>query len=184
MEDNSLLMMIATGIGGLVIGFIIGWMSRSSGDGEKLAEDLKKTQQELEQYRREVGGHFAQTAELVGKMTAQYRAVYEHLAEGAHRLGGDEANRLEAAIIQGESLLAGPADKKSGDAPAAKKASGQGDAGAAKAAVKEKPKADGGQAKSTAAQGGASQAAPSSPKQAAASADKKTARPEKTKETA
>ncbi len=115
MEGYNIYIIIGTGMAGLLAGFVIGWLSRTStGSGQqRLTEDLQKTQQELEQYRQEVGGHFTRTAELVGEMTAQYRAVYEHLADGAQRLGGDQAVRLEAAIIQGESLLDSPARKDS-----------------------------------------------------------------------
>ncbi len=126
MEGNSELMLVVAVAGGLIAGFFIGWLSRPSG-GDK-EEELKRCQEELERYRNEVGGHFAKTAELVGQMTAQYRAVYEHLAEGAHRLGGEQANRLEAAIIQGESLLAGPAEA---DEEKAEPAASQGDSEAA-----------------------------------------------------
>ncbi len=114
MEGNNELMLVVAVIGGLIAGFLVGWLSRSSEGGK--GEELERCREELERYRNEVGGHFAKTAELVGKMTAQYRAVYEHLAEGAHRLGGEQAKHLEAAIIQGESLLAGPADDEKTDA--------------------------------------------------------------------
>ncbi len=109
MEGNQELMLVVAVVGGLVAGFFIGWLSRPSGaDKDRLEAELKRCREELDGYRNQVSDHFAKTAELVGRMTAQYRAVYEHLAEGAHRLGGEQANRLEAAIVQGESLLAGP----------------------------------------------------------------------------
>ena len=98
MEGNSELMLVVAVIGGLIAGFLVGWLSRSSEGGK--GEELERCREELERYRNEVGGHFAKTAELVGKMTAQYRAVYEHLAEGAHRLGGEQAKHLEAALKQ------------------------------------------------------------------------------------
>ena len=134
MEGNNELMLVMAMLGGLIGGFFIGWLSRSSG-GDKAGE-LKRCRQELESYRNEVSGHFAKTAELVGQMTAQYRAVYEHLAEGAHRLGGEQANRLEAAIIQGESLLSGPVEV---DEEKAEPAAGQ---GGTEAAGEEAPSAE------------------------------------------
>jgi len=125
MEGNNELILVVGVVGGLIAGFFIGWLSRTSDGGGK-DEELERCREELERYRNEVGSHFARTAELVGQMTAQYRAVYEHLAEGAHRLGGEQATRLEAAIVQGESLLSAPVDN---EAPEQRSEAGEAGAG-------------------------------------------------------
>jgi uncharacterized membrane-anchored protein YhcB (DUF1043 family) len=61
------------------------------------SEELKQQQEEHEQYRTRVVGHFSDTSDLFQDLTLQYRAFYDHLAEGARalcpegslRLGGD-----------------------------------------------------------------------------------------------
>lgn len=84
-------------IAGVAIGFFIG---RSSSAGVKrsiqLDQELRETRSELERYRSRVVEHFTTTADLVNRMTADYRAVYEHLAQGAQQLAGNQVPRLEA----------------------------------------------------------------------------------------
>lgn len=84
-------------IAGAAIGFFIG---RSSSAGVKrsiqLDQELRETREELERYRGRVVEHFTTTADLVNRLTADYRAVYEHLAKGAHQLAGSQIPRLEA----------------------------------------------------------------------------------------
>lgn len=84
-------------IAGLAIGFFIG---RSSSAGVKrslqLDQELRETREELERYRNRVVEHFSTTADLFNRMTADYRAVYEHLARGAQQLAGNQIPRLEA----------------------------------------------------------------------------------------
>lgn len=67
-------------------------------------EALERTREELEGYRGRVTEHFAGTSDLLRDLTLQYRAVYDHLAEGARELcpegfpgleGGAELARLE-----------------------------------------------------------------------------------------
>lgn len=85
------------GIAGLVIGFLVG---RSSSAGiqrsVQLDQELRESRVELERYRGRVVEHFTTTAELVNRMTADYRAVYEHLASGAHNLAGNQVPHIEA----------------------------------------------------------------------------------------
>lgn len=82
---------------GLLIGFFIG---RSSSAGVKrsiqLDQELRETRDELNRYQDRVVEHFKTTADLVNRMTEDYRAVYEHLAKGAHQLAGNQVPRLEA----------------------------------------------------------------------------------------
>ncbi len=84
-------------IAGVAIGFSIG---RLSNDGVKrsirLDQELHEARAELERYRNRVVEHFSTTADLVNQLTADYRAVYEHLAKGAQQLAGSQVPRLEA----------------------------------------------------------------------------------------
>ena len=82
---------------GLAGGFFIG---RSSSAGVKrslqLDQELRETREELERYRNGVVEHFTTTAQLVNKLTADYRAVYYHLSRGAQELTGGRIPQLES----------------------------------------------------------------------------------------
>jgi len=95
---------------GVLIGFVIGWLSRSgaAGKSKEMTRSLKQSKDEMDEYRKEVTEHFEKTAMLVGAMTEQYRAVYDHLADGAQNLCNDPTARLDA-IGQGEALIASQA---------------------------------------------------------------------------
>jgi uncharacterized membrane-anchored protein YhcB (DUF1043 family) len=99
------------GIAAVAIGFLIG---RTSSDAVKrstqLDQELRDAREELDRYRNRVVEHFSTTADLVNRMTADYRAVYEHLAQGAHQLAGSQVPRLEAiASSSGRPVVEPPA---------------------------------------------------------------------------
>jgi hypothetical protein len=82
---------LTLGLGALAIGFVTGLVfgRHSSADSKKQEETeqrLQETESTLNQYRDEVTSHFRQTADLVNRLTNDYRAVHQHLAEGAQRL--------------------------------------------------------------------------------------------------
>ncbi|HBZ70464.1 MAG TPA: hypothetical protein DEP35_12340 [Deltaproteobacteria bacterium] len=64
----------------------------------ELEAELEASQAAFGKYRSEVGAHFGQTSELLRAMTHQYRAVYEHLAEGARTLCPDQVTSLGAGL--------------------------------------------------------------------------------------
>ena len=71
----------------LVVGGLVGYTVavdrlRRAGGGKTPAV----LRQELEDYRLGVTTHFQKTAELLNGLTEQYRAVHQHMAEGASRL--------------------------------------------------------------------------------------------------
>ncbi|NDY94546.1 YhcB family protein [Wenzhouxiangella limi] len=76
------------GITGVIIGLLIGgtavaiWLKKRGGAGESVAS-LKR---ENAQFREEVNEHFVQTAELINQLTDSYKAVFDHLSEGAEKL--------------------------------------------------------------------------------------------------
>ncbi len=92
---------------GALIGFIIGWLARSgaAAKSKEMSQTLQQNKDEMAEYRKDVTAHFEKTAMLVGAMTEQYRAVYDHLADGAQSLCNDPTARLDA-IGQGEALIA------------------------------------------------------------------------------
>jgi uncharacterized membrane-anchored protein YhcB (DUF1043 family) len=96
----SLLFAIVLLGGAFLAGLLLG---RSSGRAaakrcRELEAELRASQAALGQYRSEVAAHFEQTSELLRAMTHQYRAVYEHLAEGARTLCPDQAIGLGAGL--------------------------------------------------------------------------------------
>jgi hypothetical protein len=56
---------------------------------QQLESQLQQLSDEYENYKKEVHGHFSDSAILVGKLTESYREVYQHLAQGARDLCPD-----------------------------------------------------------------------------------------------
>ena len=65
---------------------------------EGAAEELKRSEQQLEDYRNQVVAHFSGTGEKLRDLTLQYRAVWDHLAEGARTLCPEASSALEAGL--------------------------------------------------------------------------------------
>ncbi len=81
----------AFGILGLAAGFGVGVFVgyRFLTNKQRTAElelELDAAKAERQDYQQHVTAHFAKTAELFQDMTASYRGVYQHLAEGASQL--------------------------------------------------------------------------------------------------
>ncbi len=113
---NSIPPALALTIGAL-IGFVIGWFSRSGSvrKGEQSAQSLAQSTKEMDDYRQQVTDHFEKTAMLVGQMTEQYRAVYDHLADGASSLCNDPEARLDRIGQDGALIAHAPAKAESGE---------------------------------------------------------------------
>ena len=97
-------LIIALIIGG-AIGSLIGWYSAlaSRGDNKRkiileLESQLDQARQNKVDYEAEVTEHFARTADLLNKLTDDYRSVYTHLANGADQLCGDQISMSEPAL--------------------------------------------------------------------------------------
>jgi len=58
----------------------------------ELEEKLESARNELAGYRGDVNQHFLKTSLLLGKLTNNYREVYEHLATGAQKLCNEKPN--------------------------------------------------------------------------------------------
>ncbi len=88
-----ILVLISVLFGGL-IGMLMTLMFERRKSGGRSIEELE---QEMEDYKEEVGKHFATTSELFRDMTEKYRDVYNHLAAGSQTLCEDsmELARLE-----------------------------------------------------------------------------------------
>jgi uncharacterized membrane-anchored protein YhcB (DUF1043 family) len=61
-------------------------------------DELERTREGLERYRGKVADHFAGTSERLRELTLQYRAVYNHLAEGAGELCPEGFEKLEGGL--------------------------------------------------------------------------------------
>lgn len=106
----SLTNLIVALILGGAIGGALGWYSAlmSRGDNKRrlimeLETQLDQAKQSRADYEAEVSEHFSQTADLLHKLTDDYRAVYTHLAAGAEQLCGEHVTMAEAALSGPES---------------------------------------------------------------------------------
>ena len=70
------------------IGAVVGWYLalNARGDNKRkvimdLESQLDQAKQDQADYEAEVSEHFSQTADLLHKLTSDYRAVYTHLAD-------------------------------------------------------------------------------------------------------
>ncbi|KMW74075.1 cytochrome D ubiquinol oxidase subunit III [Photorhabdus luminescens subsp. luminescens] len=76
---------------GLVVGFVIGALVMRFGNTKlrqqkALQTELENNKSELEEYRKELVGHFAHSAELLDNMARDYRQLYQHMAKSSHEL--------------------------------------------------------------------------------------------------
>ena len=100
MSNLVIALLIGGGIGG-VTGWYLAMTSR--GDNKRkvimdLESQLDQARQGRADFEAEVSEHFAQTADLLHKLTDDYRAVYTHLANGAEQLCSDRVSISEAAL--------------------------------------------------------------------------------------
>ena len=76
---------------GLVVGIVAGlYFARlddvSNRQKNALQQKLYDSEQQLKNYQSQVSEHFLKTASLVNSMTESYKAVHEHLSQGARQL--------------------------------------------------------------------------------------------------
>jgi len=96
----SLLFAIVLLGGAFLVGLLLGRSSSRAAAKRcrELEAELRASQAALGHYKSEVAAHFEQTSELLRTMTHHYRAVYEHLAEGARTLCPDQATGLGGGL--------------------------------------------------------------------------------------
>ena len=104
---SSLIIALLLGCG---LGGVSGWYLAvaSRGDNKRkviieLESQLDQARQIQSDYEAEVTEHFSQTADLLHKLSDDYRAVYTHLASGADHLCGDGVKISEVALSPPES---------------------------------------------------------------------------------
>lgn len=105
---------------GLGAGFLIAYLViPRSGRIQALERDLRAVQSSHAEYRGKVNQHFQKTAELFEEMTGRYRAVYQHMANGAQVLCEERPPALELEIIDRGRHLNSPDSGPAKPAPPA-----------------------------------------------------------------
>ena len=89
--------MWVVGIIGLLLGVALGTivtyvLASRNNHTHQLQRELTELTERFTDYRDQVSQHFMHTSDLVQEMTRSYRAVYEHLATGAHHLCTEETD--------------------------------------------------------------------------------------------
>jgi len=74
-------------IGAAIVALVGLWRARQAAKSGRSVEALEQSHQ---RFREEVNEHFIETAELINRMTDSYKAVFDHLSEGAERLVEDQ----------------------------------------------------------------------------------------------
>ncbi|WP_101674554.1 YhcB family protein [Alloalcanivorax mobilis] len=104
-------------LAGLVVGAgLLYWFLPARRQSSAVMRERDDARNALNHYRDQVDHHFLHTAELVNDMTQAYRAVHQHLSQGAQALcseGGRKraaAKSLDSAYDEPEAPLSQPLD--------------------------------------------------------------------------
>jgi uncharacterized protein len=103
---------------GLVVGLLAGggvvWVYSTRVSKPDSVESLK---QENARFREEVNDHFIQTAELINRLTDSYKAVFDHLSDGADKLVEEKAVRERMPQVTDQEVrlkhIGAPRERKS-----------------------------------------------------------------------
>ncbi len=92
--NNPWILVLISVLLGALAGVLLTLLFERRKSGGRSVEELER---EMNEYKEEVGQHFATTSELFRDMTEKYRDVYNHLASGSQSLCEDsmELARLE-----------------------------------------------------------------------------------------
>jgi uncharacterized membrane-anchored protein YhcB (DUF1043 family) len=113
-----MLWMVAFGglLAGALIGAFLYKLLRSDETRvQQLEMELQRLGDEYETYKKEVHGHFSDSAVLIGKLTDSYREVYQHLAHGARNLCPDHIAVQLTQLSPTDSPYAGTGRSASAD---------------------------------------------------------------------
>ncbi len=102
--------MLTTHLLSFLVGLVAGagvlyWLMPARRQGSQLIRERDEARNALNHYRDRVDRHFLETADLVNDLTQSYRAVHQHLSQGAHGLCS-EAGRRKAAAKSLDAALA------------------------------------------------------------------------------
>jgi uncharacterized membrane-anchored protein YhcB (DUF1043 family) len=73
-------------------------LERAQAEIREGRDELERTREGLESYRGKVADHFVGTSERLRELTFQYRAIYNHLAEGAGELCPEGFQKLDGGL--------------------------------------------------------------------------------------
>ena len=113
--------------GSLIVGGVFGAVLTAFilGRGRTESGDMRQLRHELDDYRQEVAEHFIETAARVNTLTNSYRAltdsykaVYQHLEQGAYRLVGEDARQAQLENLSSDSGGSQPEAGDSEEPPA------------------------------------------------------------------
>ncbi|MBG13163.1 MAG: YhcB family protein [Alloalcanivorax venustensis] len=94
--------MLTTHLLSFLVGLVAGagvlyWLLPARRQGSQLIRERDEARNALNHYRDQVDRHFLETADLVNDLTQSYRAVHQHLSQGAHGLCSEAGRRKAAA---------------------------------------------------------------------------------------
>jgi uncharacterized membrane-anchored protein YhcB (DUF1043 family) len=129
-------------LAGAGLGYWLGLVAQRRQGGGKSAAELR---QQHDQFREQVTDHFAETAELVNKLTDSYKDVFDHLSSGAQQLADMEKLQQRLPPVENSTVSIqriGYAQAKAGTAApvAATSAAEPSVSGASQAAKSDHPK--------------------------------------------
>jgi uncharacterized protein len=100
MSTVGWLLLVAVGI---ALGYSLGRLWPGGADRiTSLERERDAAREDLATYRRDVSAHFERTAQLFDKVTADYRGLYEHLAQGSRQLGAIRGEAIEPSLARPE----------------------------------------------------------------------------------
>jgi uncharacterized membrane-anchored protein YhcB (DUF1043 family) len=73
-------------------------LARAEAEVRAGRDEIARTREGFESYRGKVADHFVGTSERLRELTFQYRAIYNHLAEGAVELCPEGFEKLEGGL--------------------------------------------------------------------------------------
>lgn len=77
-------------VGGLLVGLVVWWRAHRL---HQAGRSRKALEAQHAEFRGRVNAHFIETAGLINRMTDSYKAVFDHLSQGAEELVEDRAAR-------------------------------------------------------------------------------------------
>ena len=117
--QSPLVWLIAAGA--LVVGVLLGralagrGARREAERARALEEQLQRAEAEQTRYRAQVSDHFVETSRRLRDLTVQYKAVYEHLADGARTLCPEGVVSIAASLAEALPATAGAGDPAAAD---------------------------------------------------------------------
>ena len=117
---------------GVLVGALLGGIGAliALRRGRNDPTSARSLERELETYRRDVADHYVETAKRVDALTHAYKAVYDHLEDGAVRLVGEAELRQRLDRLEDASrepvTLEGIGQRVLQDAPAGPDREGSG----------------------------------------------------------